>query len=76
MKMKSLKIPALILVIGLVLTLVVCLFTNIVMTPTITEHEFKYSVTYKLCGETKTLEGIYKCKYKRFHTDLPRYCSI
>ena len=63
MKNRSLKIPALILAIGLVLTLVVCLFTNIIMSPTITEHDFRYSVTYELNGETKTLEGIYKCKY-------------
>ena len=63
MKMKSLRIPALILAIGLMLSLVVCLFTNVVMTPTISEHEFKYSVTYQLNGETKTLEGVYKCRY-------------
>ena len=66
MKMKSIRIPALILAIGLVLTLVVCLFTNIIMTPAITEQDFKYSVTYKLCGETKTLEGVYKCTYEGF----------
>ena len=66
MKMKSLRIPVLILAIGLVLTLVVCLFTNIIMTPAITEQDFKYSVTYKLCGETKTLEGVYKCTYEGF----------
>lgn len=66
MKNRSLKIPALILAMGLVLTLVVCLFTNIIMIPTVTEHEFPYSVTYKLNGETKTLEGVYKCTYEGF----------
>ena len=66
MKMKSLKIPAIIIAIGLVLSLVACLLTNIVLTPTVTEHDFKYSITYKLCGETKTLEGIYKCSYEGF----------
>ena len=66
MKTNNLRIPALILTIGLVLSLVVCLFANVIMTPAITEHDFKYSVTYKLCGETKTLEGIYKCSYKGF----------
>ena len=64
--MKSLKLPALILAIGLVLTLVVCLFANRIMTPAITEHAFPYSVTYKLNGETKTLEGVYKCTYEGF----------
>ena len=66
MKMTSLRIPALILAIGLVLSLVVCLFTNVIMTPAITEHDFKYSVTYKLNGETKTMEGIYKCTYEGY----------
>ena len=66
MKMKSLKIPVLILAIGLVLSLVACLFTNTIMIPTITEHDFKYSVTYKLNGETKTMEGIYKCTYEGY----------
>ena len=66
MKMNSLRIPALILTIGLVLSLVACLFTNVIMTPAIAEHDFKYSVTYKLNGETKTLEGVYKCLYEGF----------
>ena len=66
MKMKSLRIPALILAVGLVLSLVVCLFTNIIMAPTVTEYDFKYSVTYKLNGETKALEGVYKCFYEGF----------
>ena len=59
---KSFKIPALILAIGLVLTLVACLFTNVILTPAITEHSFPFSVTYTLAGETKTVEGVYTCK--------------
>ena len=66
MKNKTLTLPAIIIAIGLVLSLVVCLFANVIMTPAITEHDFKYSVTYKLCGETKTLEGVYKCIYEGF----------
>ena len=63
MKTNSLKIPAIIIVIGLVLSLAACLFTNIILTPTVTEHDFNYSVTYKLNGETKTFEGVYKCRF-------------
>lgn len=66
MAMKSLKILVLILAIGLVLSLIVCLLANIIMTPSITEHEFPYSVTYELNGETKILEGVYKCTYEGF----------
>ena len=63
MKVKSLKLPVIIFVVGLVLALAASLFANIVLTPTITEHDFHYSATYKLCGETKTIEGIYRCRY-------------
>ena len=63
MKIKGLKIPAIIIVIGLVLSLVASLFTNIILIPTVTEHDFNYSVTYKLNGETKTFEGVYKCRF-------------
>ena len=66
MKNRNLKITALILAISLVLTVVACLFANVIMTPAITEHNFKYSVTYKLNGETKTMEGVYKCTYEGF----------
>ena len=63
MKSKSLKLPAVIIAIGLVLSLAACLFANIILMPTITEHDFDYSVTYKLCGETKTLQGVYRCRF-------------
>ena len=66
MKFKSLKTAAIILAIGLVLSLVACLLTNIVLTPSVTEQDFKYAVTYKLCGETKTLEGIYRCRFEGY----------
>ena len=73
MKTKGLKIPAIIIVIGLVLSLAACLFTNIILTPTVTEHDFNYSVTYKLGGETKTLEGVYKCRFDGYSEgDNPR----
>ena len=60
---KSLKIPAIIIVIGLVLALAAYMLTGIVREPAITEHDFHYSTTYRLNGETKTLEGIYRCRF-------------
>ena len=62
MKNSQLKVPALVVAIGLVFALVACLLTNIVLTPAITDQDFSYKVTYKLNGETKTLEGVYRCK--------------
>ena len=67
MKKNSLRLPALILAVGLVVALTACLFVNVVTTPTVTEQEFPYSVTYKLCGEVKTLEGVYKCTYNGYN---------
>jgi hypothetical protein len=62
MKNRNYKIPVIILAIGLVFTLAACLLSNIMLVPTVTEHDFHYSVTYKLNGETKTLDGVYKCR--------------
>lgn len=60
---RSMKIPAVIMAIGLVISVVACMLTGIVREPAITEHDFPYSVTYTLDGETKTLEGVYRCSF-------------
>lgn len=66
MSLKSLKIPVIIFVIGLVLSLVACLLANIVLTPATTEANFHYSVTYQQNGEIKKLEGVYRCKLEGY----------
>ncbi|MBR5134975.1 MAG: hypothetical protein IKV35_05195 [Clostridia bacterium] len=63
MKIKCLKIPALILAIGLVAAVAAYMLTAILRVPTVTEHDFHYSATYRLDGETKTLEGVYRCRF-------------
>ena len=67
MNVKSLKSPALILAIGLLLATIVCLLTNMILIPSVTEYEFPYSITYTLNGETKTVSGVYKCAYDGFN---------
>ena len=62
----KLRIPAMLFAIALVLAVVASLITNITVTPAITQHDFPYSVTYTLNGETKTMEGIYRCSYAGF----------
>lgn len=57
------KLPVIILAVGVILCLVAYLLTGILKTPTITQHDFHYSATYQLNGETKTLEGIYRCAF-------------
>ena len=66
MKNKSLKVPVIIIAIGLILSVVAYLFTSICQKPTITEHDFSYSITYRLDGEEKTINGVYNCRFAGF----------
>ena len=44
------------IVIGMLVAVASCFLTGIMKEPVIQEHDFKYSVTYKLDGEVKTLK--------------------
>ena len=57
------KLPSIILVVGLILAIASCFFTGIVKEPTIKEYEFDYSVTYRIGSETKTYEGTFRCSF-------------
>lgn len=62
---RSLKTSSVIIIVsGLVLAMIAYMFTGILRTPAITEQDFKYSATYQLNGEMKTLEGVYRCQFK------------
>ena len=61
--MKKLKLPIIILLIGIIATVGSCLLTCIAKEPTITEYEFDYSITYKVDDVTTTINGRYKCVY-------------
>lgn len=63
MNIKKMKLPIIILVIGLILAVASCFFTGIMKEPTVKEHEFDYSVTYRLDGEIKIYEGGFKCSF-------------
>ena len=63
MKSSCMKLPIIILVVGLILAIASCFFTGIVKEPTIKEHEFDYSVTYRIGSETKTYEGTFRCSF-------------
>ena len=64
MKNSSMKLPILILAIGLILAIASCFLTGIMKEPTIKEHDFDYSVTYRIDGEVKTFDGIFRCSFK------------
>lgn len=63
MDSKKMKLPIIILVIGLLLAVVSCLLTGIMKEPVIKEHEFNYSVTYSVDGEVKIHKGSYRCSF-------------
>lgn len=63
MNVKNMKLPIIIIAIGLILAIVACFLTGMEKEPVIKEHEFNYSVTYKIDGEIKTYEGAYKCNF-------------
>ena len=64
MKTNSLRIPFIILVIGLVLSVIAYLLSSVIMVPTITEHDFNFKVTYNLNGETQIIEGVYRSHFE------------
>ena len=73
MKSQSLKLPSIIIAIGFALCLVASLFAGIMKEPVITEHDFNYAATYRLDGETKTLEGVYRVQYVSTSEGNDRY---
>ena len=66
MKNKVLKPLALILGISLILCVIGHLAISVLLKPAITEQDFHFSITYQLNGETKTLDGIYRCKFEGY----------
>ena len=63
MNAKSIKLPIIIIAIGMIVAIASCLFTGVMKEPTVKEHEFDYSVTYRLDGEIRTYEGGFKCSF-------------
>lgn len=63
MKTKSMKLPVIIIVVGIIVAILASIFVGIVRVPTITEQDFSYCAIYKLGGETKTVEGVYRCRF-------------
>lgn len=66
MKNRSLRISAIIISVGIIIAIVANLLVSMQKTPTITEHDFDFSITYKLDGETKTLTGVYSSRFTGF----------
>ena len=57
------KLPIIIIVIGMIVAVASCFITGILKEPVIKEHAFEYSVTYKLDGEVQTFEGVFRCSF-------------
>ena len=86
MKTKGLKLPLLIIALGIVASIICCLLTCITKVPTVKEYEFNYSVSYKLGEKTKTLDCVYKCSFdsddildsprSRYYTGEYKSCGL
>ena len=63
MNMRNMKLPIIIIAIGMIVAIVSCLLTGILQEPVIKEHDFEYAVTYRLDGEVNTFNGVYKCSF-------------
>ena len=63
MNIKNMKLPIIIIVIGLIIAAISSFFTCIVQEPVIKAHDFDYSITYNLDGEEKTLNGVFRCTF-------------
>ena len=66
MKNKSLKLPIIIVSIGIIIAIVASLLLSMQKTPTVTNQDFNFSITYKLDGETKTINGVYSSRFTGF----------
>lgn len=64
MNNKRLKTLSIILTVGLLMAIVASFLTGIVRAPLITGHDFHFTVNYQLNGETKSLEGVYRCHFQ------------
>ncbi len=69
MKSKGLKVPVILIVVSIIVAILASLLVSMQKTPAITKHDFDFSITYKLDGETKTLNGVYSCRFTGFGGD-------
>ena len=69
MDIKEMKLPIIVLSIGLILMLAAYMLTSAVLVPTITSHDFAFSVTYRYNGEVRTLENVCRCYYNTSESD-------
>ena len=72
MNFNKLKLPIIFFSIGLIVSIICCMLTSILKKPTVIEHDFHYSITYKLDGETKTFKGVYNCRFEDFEDGMVR----
>lgn len=55
-----------VIAIGLLAAVAAHFLFSVQKKPAVTEQAFPYSVTYKLDGETKTISGVYTCRFTGF----------
>lgn len=66
MKNKSLKLPIIIIAVGIIVAIAASLLVSMQKTPSVTNQDFDFSITYKLDGDTKTINGVYGSRFTGF----------
>ena len=73
MKTKKFVLPAVLLVGLLIAYAIVSVIFCYKTKPTVSEGEFPFSITYEYLGETKTISGVYVCKFNGTETILTEH---
>ena len=68
MNIKQLKLPIIILAVGIILAVLASLFTCILKEPNVKERDFAYEIIYRLDGEENTFSGVFKCRFDGYDT--------
>ncbi|MBO7303918.1 MAG: hypothetical protein J6V09_01680 [Clostridia bacterium] len=71
MRNNNMKLPTVIILIGMLAAAVSAFLTGVKKIPNVKEMDFSYSVTYKLDGEVRTLDGVFSCRFTGHDGDDP-----
>ena len=63
MKTKKLFLPTIIIGVAVLAMAVCSVLISIAKKPSVTEHDFAFSITYELDGESKTIQDVYTARY-------------
>ncbi|MBR5479168.1 MAG: hypothetical protein IKU84_03235 [Clostridia bacterium] len=70
MKTKKFFLPSIFIAVTIIVYIVATIIFCYTTKPAVTKGEFPFSITYEYKGETKTLAGVFDCKFSNSYTTL------